>query len=70
MSLGAAATPSASVTVAMDVMAEEREKYGYSVYCKRGRRESMEDRYSTMLNIDGDPKQVPSKLCLEIICLS
>ncbi|PON85447.1 Protein phosphatase [Trema orientale] len=30
---------------------------GYSVYCKRGRRESMEDRYSAGVNLQGDPKQ-------------
>ncbi|XP_031385295.1 probable protein phosphatase 2C 25 [Punica granatum] len=56
-SFGAPATPSASAALAKDVVSEEREEYGYSVYCKRGRRESMEDRYSTTLNIGGDPKQ-------------
>jgi len=34
----------------------EREGW-YSVYCKRGRREAMEDRYSAVVNIQGDPKQ-------------
>ncbi|GAB4824547.1 hypothetical protein Ancab_007422 [Ancistrocladus abbreviatus] len=29
----------------------------YSVCCKRGRRAAMEDRYSAVLNIQGDPKQ-------------
>lgn len=36
----------------------EAEGDGYAVYCKRGRREAMEDRYSAKLNIHGDPKQV------------
>ncbi|KAM6597414.1 hypothetical protein CsatA_007938 [Cannabis sativa] len=35
----------------------EIENDGYSVYCKRGRREAMEDRYSVGLNLQGDPKQ-------------
>ncbi|EXB94101.1 putative protein phosphatase 2C 25 [Morus notabilis] len=35
----------------------EMESDGYSVYCKRGRREAMEDRYSAALNLHGDPKQ-------------
>ncbi|GMI87290.1 phosphatase 2C5 [Hibiscus trionum] len=30
---------------------------GYSVYCKRGRRGKMEDRYSAAVDLDGDPKQ-------------
>ncbi|PSS09499.1 Protein like [Actinidia chinensis var. chinensis] len=30
---------------------------GYSVCCKRGRREAMEDRYSAVVNLQGDPKQ-------------
>lgn len=36
----------------------EVESEAYSVYCKRGRREAMEDRYSAALNLQGDPKQV------------
>lgn len=36
----------------------EVEDDGYSVYCKRGRREAMEDRYSAAINLQGDPKQV------------
>lgn len=36
----------------------EEEGDGYAVYCKRGRREAMEDRFSAKLNIHGDPKQV------------
>ncbi|CAF1828504.1 unnamed protein product [Brassica oleracea var. botrytis] len=35
----------------------EREGDGYSVYCKRGRREAMEDRFSAMTNLGGDRKQ-------------
>ncbi|XP_062086056.1 probable protein phosphatase 2C 25 [Humulus lupulus] len=35
----------------------EIENDGYSVYCKRGRREAMEDRYSVGLNLQGDSKQ-------------
>ncbi|KAF8402621.1 hypothetical protein HHK36_010710 [Tetracentron sinense] len=30
---------------------------GYSVYCKRGRREAMEDRYSAVVDLQRDPKQ-------------
>ncbi|KAH8498739.1 hypothetical protein Peur_073925 [Populus x canadensis] len=35
----------------------EREGYGYSVYCKRGRREAMEDRFSAVVDLEGDAKQ-------------
>ncbi|KFK23516.1 hypothetical protein AALP_AAs67696U000400 [Arabis alpina] len=35
----------------------EREGDGYSVYCKRGRREAMEDRFSAITNLQGDRKQ-------------
>ncbi|CAK7330541.1 unnamed protein product [Dovyalis caffra] len=35
----------------------EREGYGYSVYCKRGRREAMEDRFSAIVDLEGDAKQ-------------
>ena len=38
----------------------EREGHGYSVYCKRGRRETMEDRFSAVVDLEGDPKQVNS----------
>ncbi|KAI3408314.1 uncharacterized protein J3R85_020359 [Psidium guajava] len=51
-SFGVPATPAA------DTVAEEIEEYGYSVYCKRGRREAMEDRYSASVAIRGDSKQV------------
>ncbi|CAK9164189.1 unnamed protein product [Ilex paraguariensis] len=30
---------------------------GYSVYCKKGRREAMEDRYSAVVGLQGDSKQ-------------
>lgn len=36
----------------------EVEGDGYSVCCKRGRRDEMEDRYSAAVRIQGDPKQV------------
>ncbi|KAE8711556.1 putative protein phosphatase 2C 25 [Hibiscus syriacus] len=35
----------------------EREGDGYSVYCKRGRREAMEDRFSASVELQGDSKQ-------------
>lgn len=35
----------------------EAEGLGFSVYCKRGRREYMEDRYSAAVNLQGRPKQ-------------
>ncbi|XP_022730928.1 probable protein phosphatase 2C 25 [Durio zibethinus] len=35
----------------------EREGDGYSVYCKRGRREAMEDRFSASVKLQGDSKQ-------------
>ena len=38
----------------------EREGDGYSVYCKRGRREAMEVRFSAITNLHGDRKQVIS----------
>ncbi|XP_012442814.2 probable protein phosphatase 2C 25 [Gossypium raimondii] len=48
---GVPATPCA-------VMREvEREGCGYSVYCKRGRREVMEDRFSASVKLQGDCKQ-------------
>lgn len=31
---------------------------GYGVYCKKGRREAMEDRYSAVLDFQGESKQV------------
>uniref|UniRef100_A0A1J3IBH3 protein-serine/threonine phosphatase n=1 Tax=Noccaea caerulescens TaxID=107243 RepID=A0A1J3IBH3_NOCCA len=35
----------------------EKEGDEYSVYCKRGRREAMEDRFSAITNLQGGPKQ-------------
>jgi protein phosphatase 1L len=35
----------------------EREGEEFGVYCKRGRREAMEDRYSALVNVHGNPKQ-------------
>lgn len=51
---GLVATPR---EVKRDELEEEREGY-FSVYCKRGRRESMEDRYSAVTDFQGDSKQV------------
>ncbi|XP_022754390.1 probable protein phosphatase 2C 25 [Durio zibethinus] len=51
MYFGVPATP-------CDVRREvEREGDGYSVYCKRGRREAMEDRFSASVKLQGDSKQ-------------
>lgn len=36
----------------------EVEGDGYSVCCKRGRRDEMEDRYSALVGLHGDSKQV------------
>lgn len=36
----------------------EREGDGYFVYCKKGRREAMEDRFSASVKLQGDSKQV------------
>ncbi|KAK9279913.1 hypothetical protein L1049_013597 [Liquidambar formosana] len=43
-------TPSAASAV-------EDERDGYAVCCKRGRRAAMEDRYSAVFDLQGDPKQ-------------
>ncbi|OIW16502.1 hypothetical protein TanjilG_32172 [Lupinus angustifolius] len=51
LTFGVPATPSA---VARDVV--EAEGDGFSVYCKRGRREYMEDRYSAADNLRGESK--------------
>lgn len=37
----------------------EMEGDGYGVYCKKGRREAMEDRYSAVVDFQGESKQVP-----------
>ncbi|XP_042491346.1 probable protein phosphatase 2C 25 [Macadamia integrifolia] len=48
----------ATTPVPTEVMREvEFEMDGVSVYCKKGRRELMEDRYSAVLDLQGDPKQ-------------
>ncbi|OVA02732.1 Protein phosphatase 2C (PP2C)-like domain [Macleaya cordata] len=46
------AVPETSVMEEMEV-----DREGYSVYCKKGRREAMEDRYSAVVDLQGDPKQ-------------
>ncbi|GFY83502.1 protein phosphatase 2C family protein [Actinidia rufa] len=44
--------------VGVDRMSEvEFEGDGYSVYCKRGKRGAMEDRYSALVDFQGDSKQ-------------
>lgn len=49
------ATPSTTSGRERDVV--EVEGDGYAVYCKKGRREAMEDRYSASINLQGDSKQ-------------
>ncbi|XP_042515214.1 probable protein phosphatase 2C 25 [Macadamia integrifolia] len=51
-----------SFATAMPVPVEKQrevefERNGISVYCKKGRREAMEDRYSAVFDLQGDPKQ-------------
>lgn len=41
-----------------DVMVEEERDGFYSVCCKKGRRAVMEDRFSAVLDIEGDSKKV------------
>jgi protein phosphatase 1L len=36
----------------------EVEGVGFSVYCKKGSRKQMEDRYSASVNLHGESKQV------------
>jgi protein phosphatase 1L len=45
------------VSPAVVVDPVEVEGEGYSMYCKKGRRQAMEDRYSAVVNFHGDPKQ-------------
>jgi len=45
-----------SPSAAKDVV--EVEEVGFSVYCKRGSRKHMEDRYSASLDLHGQSKQV------------
>lgn len=40
----------------------EVEGDGYAVYCKKGRREAMEDRYSAVVDLQGESKQVVTTL--------
>ncbi|KAK9048156.1 hypothetical protein SSX86_032881, partial [Deinandra increscens subsp. villosa] len=40
-----------------DVAEIDEEGEAYSVYCKRGRRGAMEDRYSAVVDLQGDSKQ-------------
>lgn len=60
-SCSSGAPPATPSTAAVWRELVEVESDGYSVYCKRGRREAMEDRYSAALNLHGDPKQVMQK---------
>lgn len=53
LTFGVPATPSAA---ARDVV--EAEGDGFAVYCKRGRQEHMEDRYSAADNLRGEHKLV------------
>ncbi|XP_027090306.1 probable protein phosphatase 2C 25 [Coffea eugenioides] len=48
-------TPSAAAGRDTDVV--EVEGDGYVVYCKKGKREAMEDRFSAAINLQGDSKQ-------------
>ncbi|KAK3029976.1 hypothetical protein RJ639_038781 [Escallonia herrerae] len=51
---GGPATPLSVEERRKDVV--EVEGDGYSIYCKKGRREFMEDRFSAAVNVHGDPK--------------
>lgn len=53
MSFGGLVTPR---EVKRDEVEDERDGF-YSVYCKRGRREAMEDRFSALVDFQGDSKQ-------------
>ncbi|KAL5710140.1 protein-serine/threonine phosphatase [Ranunculus cassubicifolius] len=44
-------------TVAMEESQIEIEREGFSVYCKKGRRAAMEDRFSAVDNLQGDANQ-------------
>lgn len=57
--VGIAAPISVNVETLREESGEvEKEGDGYSVYCKRGKREATEDRFSAITNLHGDPKQV------------
>lgn len=47
-----------------DVTEIDEEGEAYSVYCKRGKRGAMEDRYSAVVGLQGDSKQVLLIICL------
>ncbi|XAR58900.1 Phosphoprotein phosphatase [Bertholletia excelsa] len=53
--LGFGAAPATPAVERREVVEVERD--GYSVCCKRGRREAMEDRFSAAVDLQGDPKQ-------------
>lgn len=49
------------------VDAVEVEADGYSVYCKRGRRSTMEDRYSAVVDLKAESRQVFNLLMIHLI---
>ncbi|PSS34464.1 Protein like [Actinidia chinensis var. chinensis] len=50
--------PAVETPAGADRMSEVQfEGDGYSVYCKKGRRRAMEDRYSAVVDLQGDSKQ-------------
>ncbi|KAJ0261851.1 PPM-type phosphatase domain-containing protein [Hirschfeldia incana] len=55
--LVAPASEMAAATPRKESREVEREGDGYSVYCKTGRREAMEDRFSAITSFQGDRKQ-------------
>lgn len=54
-----------SPTAAADFVEAEGDEY--SVCCKRGRRGAMEDRYSAVVNLHGDSKQVINSYIKSIV---
>lgn len=56
--------PNVPITLGLTAVAEEEQREvevqrdEYTVYCKKGRRSAMEDRYSAVVNLQGDSKQV------------
>jgi serine/threonine protein phosphatase PrpC len=53
--VGVPATPCFAIERKTEFL--ETDGDGYSVYCKRGRREAIEDRYSAVVDLQGDEKQ-------------
>ncbi|KAE9591129.1 putative PPM-type phosphatase domain, protein phosphatase 2C family [Lupinus albus] len=47
----------AAVTMAAERDMVEVEGRGFAVYCRRGRREHMEDHYSASVDLHGQPKE-------------